>query len=88
VFPVLLEPGDPPVEFGSLSLGHRNVLVVEALPKGLVQIVPLAWREPGQLGYYITHAVPQGERKNDPSTCLRTSRSGDGKRTRWPIHGD
>jgi hypothetical protein len=51
VFPVLLEPGDPPVEFGSLSLGHRNVLVVEALPKGLVQIVPLAWREPGQLGY-------------------------------------
>jgi hypothetical protein len=50
LFPVLLEPGDPPVEFGSLGLGHLNVLVVEALPKGLDQSEPLARREPGQSG--------------------------------------
>ena len=38
------------IEFGTLGLGHRNVLVVEALPKGLDQIEPLARREAGQLG--------------------------------------
>ena len=50
LFPVLLKPGDPPVEFGSLGLGHRNVFVIEALPKSLDQIQPLARREPRQFG--------------------------------------
>ena len=45
LFSVLLEPGDPAVEFGSLNLGHQNVLVVEALPKGLDQIEFLARRD-------------------------------------------
>jgi hypothetical protein len=49
LFSVLIETSDPPVEFGSLGIGHRYVLVVEALPEGLDQIEPLARREPSQL---------------------------------------
>lgn len=55
VFPVSVETGDPPVELGSLGVGNRYVLVVEALPQGLDQIEPLAWREVGELRCQISH---------------------------------
>jgi hypothetical protein len=38
VFAVLIETYDPPVQLGSMGIGHGNVLVVEALPKGLDQV--------------------------------------------------
>jgi hypothetical protein len=86
LFPVLFEPGDPPVEFGSLSLGHRNVSVVEALPKGLDQIEPLARREPGQFGCQITHGVQDGERKNARQLAFRLAVTVREPRT--PAHPD
>jgi hypothetical protein len=56
LFPVPLEPGDPPVEFGSLRLGYRNVLVVEALPKGLDQIG--LWRGESRASSGIKSLMP------------------------------
>jgi hypothetical protein len=47
-FSVLIEAYDPPVEFGSVGIGHRDILVVEALPERLDQVEPLARRKPSE----------------------------------------